>query len=59
MVHHQLHCGNITTDHKTYLKVACNDGFINVLELQLAGKKKLSIEDLLRGFRFNDDFKFI
>lgn len=59
VVHHQLHCGNITTDHKTYLKVACNDGFINVLELQLAGKKKLSIEDLLRGFRFNDDFKFI
>ena len=59
VVHHQLQFGNITTDHKTYLKVACNDGFINVLELQLAGKKKLSIEDLLRGFRFNDDFKFI
>jgi methionyl-tRNA formyltransferase len=55
----ELEIGSIVTDHKTYLKVSCNNGFINILELQLAGKKKLSIEDLLRGFRFENDFNFI
>jgi len=56
---HVMEIGSIVTDHKTFLKVACNNGYINLIELQLAGKKKLSIENLLRGFRFNEDFRFI
>lgn len=44
--------GEFETDHKTFLKFACNNGFVNVLELQLEGKKKMAIVDFLRGYRF-------
>ncbi|MBI3720287.1 MAG: methionyl-tRNA formyltransferase [Sphingobacteriales bacterium] len=42
----------ILTDGKTFLKFACADGYVHVTELQLEGKKKMNIEDFLRGFRF-------
>ncbi len=48
---HQLVPGTIQTDGKTYLRVAANDGFINVKSLQLPGKKRLEIEELLRGYK--------
>ncbi len=41
--------GGFLTDSKTYLKFACKDGFIKVTDVQLEGKKKLSIEEFLRG----------
>lgn len=41
------------TDGKTFLQFACADGFIEVKELQMEGKKKMTIEDFLRGYRFN------
>lgn len=44
--------GEFETDKKTYLKFACNNGYISIKELQLEGKKKNSIEEFLRGFRF-------
>ncbi|HEV7331403.1 MAG TPA: methionyl-tRNA formyltransferase [Flavisolibacter sp.] len=44
--------GEWETDKKTYLKVACADGYIVVKELQLEGKKRLPVEDFLRGYRF-------
>jgi methionyl-tRNA formyltransferase len=40
------------TDGKTFLKFGCADGYISVKELQLEGKKKMFIEDFLRGYRF-------
>jgi methionyl-tRNA formyltransferase len=44
--------GKWDTDKKTYLKFACNDGYIFITELQLEGKKKMVIADFLRGYRF-------
>lgn len=44
--------GQFETDGKTYLKFACKDGFIVVKEMQLEGKKKMSVEDFLRGYKF-------
>lgn len=44
--------GAYKTDGKTFLKFACADGFILVKELQLEGKKKMLVEDFLRGYRF-------
>jgi len=41
------------TDGKTYLHFPCADGCISVKELQLEGKKRMSIEEFLRGYRFN------
>ncbi len=44
--------GTYKTDGKTFLKFACADGFVLVKELQLEGKKRMSVEDFLRGYRF-------
>lgn len=40
------------TDGKTFLKFACSNGYIQVKELQLEGKKKMLVEDFLRGYHF-------
>ncbi len=44
--------GNYETNGKSFLKFACLNGYINVKELQLEGKKKMKIEDFLRGYHF-------
>ncbi len=43
--------GTIETDNKTFFRFACADGFIGITELQLEGKKKLAVEEFLRGYR--------
>jgi methionyl-tRNA formyltransferase len=43
--------GNFVSDGKTYLKFATTDGYILVTEVQLEGKKRMAIADLLRGIR--------
>ena len=43
--------GKIFTDHKTFLKFAAGDGFISLKEIQVEGKKRMGIEDFLRGWR--------
>jgi len=53
---HHLECGSIETDSKTYIKVAVKDGFIQLLELQLAGKKRLTTIEFLRGFQLNNNW---
>jgi methionyl-tRNA formyltransferase len=50
---HSLQPGAIESDNKSYLKIACNDGFVQLYDLQLAGKKRMSIKDFLVGFRDN------
>jgi methionyl-tRNA formyltransferase len=44
--------GSFKTDSKTLLQFACSDGYISILELQLEGKKKMTVADFLRGYRF-------
>lgn len=41
--------GTIISDNKSYIKIACADGWINLLEIQMEGKKRMKIEDFLRG----------
>ena len=55
---HQLPAGSIVTDGKTYLHVAVSDGFIGILSLQLPGKKRLHIDELLRGFKITQECCF-
>jgi methionyl-tRNA formyltransferase len=45
--------GEIVSDHQSFLKFACNNGYISVKELQLEGKKKMNVENFLRGWRGN------
>ncbi len=42
--------GGIITDGKMYLDVVVETGIISILELQLSGKKRMSVTDFLRGF---------
>jgi len=44
--------GKWESDGKTYLKFAAKDGYILLKDIQLEGKKRMSIEDFLRGYRF-------
>ncbi len=39
------------TDGKTYFKIRCADGYYHLTEVQLEGKKKMTIEEFLRGWR--------
>ncbi|WP_231463075.1 methionyl-tRNA formyltransferase [Pedobacter sp. Leaf132] len=43
--------GGFLTDGKTFLKFATKDGFIKLQDIQYEGKKRMQIEDFLRGMR--------
>ena len=55
---HSLTVGSIQTDGKKYLHVAVADGFIGIRSLQLPGKKRLAVDELLRGFHLTDEARF-
>ncbi len=44
--------GKFETDGKTFLKFSTADGYINLISLQIEGKKRMSTEEFLRGYRF-------
>ncbi|MFD0748779.1 methionyl-tRNA formyltransferase [Mucilaginibacter calamicampi] len=43
--------GGFLTDNKTYLKFATQDGYVLVTDVQLEGKKRMGIEEFLRGIK--------
>ena len=51
-------CGTILSDSKSFIRVVCADGVIEIKELQLSGKKRMTTEELLRGFRNPTDYRF-
>lgn len=42
--------GQLVSDRKTELKIGVSDGFVRILSLQLSGKKRISVEEFLRGY---------
>jgi methionyl-tRNA formyltransferase len=50
-VEHTSPVGMVDTDGKTYFRIAVKDGYVNLLSIQLAGKKRMSVGDFLRGYR--------
>lgn len=42
--------GTIVTDGKNFFKVAVQDGYVSLADVQLAGKKRMNVVDFLRGF---------
>jgi methionyl-tRNA formyltransferase len=42
--------GTILSDQKKWAKIACTNGYLLLTDLQLAGKKRMGIEEFLRGF---------
>jgi methionyl-tRNA formyltransferase len=55
---HALPAGKILSDGKTYLKVACTGGFLQLLNLQIPGKKPLAVKEFLKGFRLGENAGF-
>ena len=48
--------GTLYTDGKKYIEISCGNGGLRLKVLQLPGKKRLSAEELLRGFSLTEDF---
>ncbi len=44
--------GELITDNKTFLKVQTGAGVLEIFELQMEGKKRMKVDDLLRGYKF-------
>jgi len=49
--------GKLVTDGKKYLKIACTGGWLSITDIQLSGKKRMKIEELLRGFQNMGDWQ--
>jgi len=45
--------GTILTDNKRYLKVACADGYIAILEIKMQGKKRMDVKSFLNGYKIS------
>lgn len=50
--------GEIASDGKSYFKIGTADGILNVKVLQLEGKKRMPITDLLRGFKLPEGTQY-
>lgn len=48
-----LPTASLDTNHKNYLRFKTSDGWLDVKELQLEGKKRMKTEDFLRGNPLN------
>lgn len=47
---HNITPGTLLSDGKSFMKVAVDGGYVVFNEVQLAGKKRMPVVDLLRGF---------
>ena len=51
--------GIIKTDGKGLLQIGCGSGSLQILELQIAGKKRMDIKSFLNGIKLDDSYKCI
>ncbi len=50
--------GEIYSDNRSYIKVACADGWIFIDRLQVAGKRQMDTGEFLRGFKDIGGYSF-
>lgn len=50
---HTFAPGDIVTDNRTTLRIAVPDGFVEILDIQLSGKKRMKVNEFLNGFSFS------
>lgn len=50
-IHGDVANGIFDSDEKTFLRVKCENGWLNILELQLEGKKRMTAAEFLRGYK--------
>lgn len=54
---HDLAITTIITDSKSFIKIAVKSGYILLDEIQIAGKKRMAVDEFLRGFQLKNDWK--
>lgn len=47
--------GSVKTDGKKFVSIAVADGYVSLRQIQLAGKKSMSVGDWLRGFHHSPE----
>ncbi len=47
----QAEPGSFITDGKSYLKFAAQDGYLSLTDIQFEGKKRMQVDEFLRGMR--------
>ena len=55
---HTFDNGTIISSKKE-LKISASNGYLNIYEIQLAGKRKMDIKSLLNGFTFEENSKMV
>ena len=45
--------GTFVTDNKKWLKVATKEGYVQLLDLQLQGRKRMQVRDFLNGYKLD------
>ena len=50
---HSMLPGSIITDNKATLRIATQDGFVELLDIQLSGKRRMKTSQFLNGFSFS------
>lgn len=55
---HSFENGTIISSKKE-LKISASNGYLNIYEMQLAGKRKMEIKSLLNGFTFEENSKMV
>lgn len=53
---HKFNIGKIDINTRHGFRVFCSDGFVEILDLQQSGKKRMKVEDFLNGTRLEGDF---
>lgn len=56
---HDLPVGTLRTNGKNTLEIAVSDGFLQLVSVQLAGKKRMNTNDFLNGFKQIETCKVI
>ncbi len=43
--------GEFVSDNKNFVKIATTDGYVDLIDVQLEGRKRMNIKDFLNGYR--------
>ena len=55
ITNHHFEPGTFHSDNKKFIKIATLDGFIQVHQLQLQGRKRMATKDFLNGYKFPEN----
>lgn len=49
ITNHGRAIGEVVTDNRTFVKIACRDGYVAIDDIQMAGKKRMNVASFLCG----------